>query len=188
MRKGWFKIPGVQDGDRTGAEQLLGLQPALGSARGKSVLDLGSAEGLIAAEFARAGAAHVLGVELLQDHVDVARVVCKDLPQVLFHCEELGAYIGARPKPPQYDIVLALGIAHKLLDPGVLLAFAARSCGGMLVFRGPGKDKFWDGMLRAKFGGKVCHVPTLLKRHGLVEGETLDSAHGERVQYWRRKS
>lgn len=187
MRKGWFKIPGVQDGDRTAEEQLLGLAPVMQACRGKSVLDLGSAEGLISAACARAGATRVLAVELLADHVSAARKVCRGLQVELVQCE-LGAYIRANPEPAQFDVVLALGIAHKLHDPAIVIAFAAKSARELLVFRGPGKkEMFWDGWLSAKFGDGRCHVPTIMAEHGLVEGETLDSTRGERVQYWHRK-
>lgn len=187
MRKGWFKLNGVQDGDRTIEEQMRGLGPALKAAAGKSVLDLGSAEGLISIEFARAGASRVVGIELLEDHVKVARELAKDLPQVSFITASLQEWIDARPQPRRFDVVLALGIAHKLHDPGALLSFAARSATELLVFRGPGKDnRYFDGWLKSKHSATKRHVPSLLGELGFTEGETLDSAHGERVQYWHR--
>lgn len=185
-RKGWFKVRG-QDGDRTPEEQMLGLERALAEAKGKTVLDLGCAEGAIAREFALAGAT-VLGVELLQDHINVGRKVCRGLA-VKFVCASLEPYIDANPEHERFDIVLALSIAHKLKEPGKLLAFAARCANDLVVFRGPGKkDMFWDGWLKAKFGEGQCHVPTLMAEHGFVDEGIVDSARGERVQYWRRKA
>lgn len=185
-RHGWFQIRKMQEGDRSLDEQMLGLGPALEAAKGKSVLDLGCAEGMISREFG-AVASSVLGIEMLADHVAVARVVCKRMPHVKFIQAELGGWIADHPDPEKFDIVLALSIAHKLRDPCVLLRFAARSCKEMLVFRGPGKvGMYWDGTLRAKHGGIACHVPTCLRAEGLTEGETLPSGRGEQVQYWVR--
>lgn len=186
-RHGWFRLDGVQGGDRTVDEQMRGLQPALEACKDKSVLDLGCAEGLIAREFARAGAV-VVGIELLADHCAVARRVCKGLPVEIIQ-SELKAHIDSNPEPVKFDIVLALGIAHKLHDPGSCIAFAAKSAKELVVFRGPGKKgMYWDGTLKAKFGSGQCHVPTIFKEAGFREGETLDSAHGERAQYWWRSS
>lgn len=187
MRKGWFRWPGVQEGDRTAEEQLRGLEPALAACKGKTVLDLGAAECMIAAAFARAGAAHVTAIELLADHCAVGRKVCAGLPVTIVQAE-LAAYVQENQVAVRYDIVLALGIAHKLHDPGLLLKFGAKACREVLVFRGPGKEKFWDGWLKAKFGKGRVHVPTLMHEEGFVEGETYDSAHGERAQYWHRNS
>jgi len=183
-RRGWFKVAG-QDGDRSVKEQLLGLEPALAAAKGKTVLDLGCAEGAIAMEFAKAGAT-VTGIELLADHLAVARQICKGHPVTLIQAE-LKEWIETHPQPEQFDIVLALSIAHKLHEPGVLLSFAARSAKEMVVFRGPGKrGMYWDGVLKAKFGEGDCHVPTVFKSEGFTEGETLPSAQREQVQYWHR--
>lgn len=190
-RHGWFALAGVQTGDRTVEEQMLGLAPAIEAAKGKTVLDLGAAEGLIAREFAR-GARGVTCVELLSDHCRVAREVCKGLPVLIIE-SELADYIARNSHPVvQFDVVLALGIAHKLHDPGSCIRFAAQSARELLVFRGPGKEKFWDGWLKSKFRKDgvtdQVHVPTTLAELGFVEGETLESAHGERAQYWHRKA
>lgn len=192
MRHGWYIIPGVQTGDRTIEEQMLGIEPALTACRGKTVLELGAAECLMAAEFARAGAKHVTAIELLADHVTAGRKVCAGLPVAIIEAE-LAGYIEQNPQPQQHDIVLALGIAHKLKEPEKCLRFAARSARELMVFRGPGKAtpgraSMWDGWLKAKFGEGKCHVPTLMAEEGFREGETYDSAHGERAQYWHRKA
>jgi SAM-dependent methyltransferase len=195
LRKGWFAIDGVQDGDRTAEEQLLGLAPAIEAAKGKSVLDLGCAEGLIAKAFCQGGA-RVVGIELVEDHLKVAREVCKGLAATFIQAS-LQEWIDTHPHPEQFDVVLALGIAHKLHDPATLLNFAARSAKELVVFRGPGKDAqgragstahhlYWDGWLKAKHRDARCHVPTLMVSHGFKEGETLPSARGERVQYWHK--
>lgn len=183
LRKGWFIIEGYQDGDRTLAEQMLGIEPALAECKGKTVLDLGCAEGLIGREFARAGA-NVLGVELLPGHVEAAEEACKGMPNIRFICKELSAYIAERPNPEQFDIVLSLGIAHKLKFPGVLTEFAARSARNLLLFRAPAKGA--GGIVTGKHSGIECHVPTIMEQHGFQEEKIIEGVRGESVQYWRK--
>ena len=192
-RHGWMAIDGRQTGDRTVSEQMLGLEDALEAAKGKTVLDLGCAEGLIGREFIRAGAAHVTGIEMLDDHLKMARAECSGLPMT-FICSEIKEWILDHPDPDEFDIVLNLGIAHKVHSPGWVMEFAAKSARQMMVFRGPGKDDLlWDGWLRSKFGinpthEKVpCHVPTVMAEQGFIEGKTVPSCRGERVQYWHRR-
>lgn len=188
--KGWFAVPG-QAGDRTVEEQLRGLEPALKACKGKTVLDLGAAEGAISLEFAKAGAERVVAIEREVQFCEVARKLCAGHVVEVVNAN-LSEWIGAHPNPDQFDIVLALSIAHKLYDPGVLLSFACRSAKEVVVFRGPGKvNMFWDGWLRAKHAERgnepvKRHVPTLMQEHGFVEGETLESGQGEKVQYWWR--
>lgn len=118
MHKGWFRIPGVQDGDRTLEQQLKGLDDLLREVKGCSVLDLGCAEGLIARSLLDAGARHVAGLDILPAHVDEARRQCagrkasfgvQDLDRL-----ELGTSDG---EEGMVDIVLMLAILHKLRDP-----------------------------------------------------------------------
>lgn len=185
--KGWFKVEGVRpNGDRTLEEQMMGLAPALALARGKSVLDLGCAEGLIARQFALAGARDVLGVELLTTHILVAEEACKDAPQTRFIVSELSKYIDLRPQPEQFDLVLALGIAHKLADPGKLIRFAARSAREWMMFRAPARSA--EGWVKSKFGDGQCHVPTIMAEEGFAERETIKGVRGESVQYWQRSA
>jgi len=185
MDKGWFDIPGVRRGDRTLKEQLMGLEPALAECKGKTVLDLGCAEGLIAREFARAGAASVLGIELLQAHIVVAQVQCRDYPQVRFIRSHLDDYIKTRESFPKYDIVLALGIIHKLLDPNIPLRFAAQSARDLVLFRAPAKKT--NGQVKSKHSNVLCDVPAVMTGEGFVDEQTIPGVRGEAVQYWRRK-
>ena len=184
MNKGWFSIPGVRPGDRTLKEQMIGLQPALDEAKGKSLLDLGCAEGLIAREFARAGAREVVGIELLAAHLAVAKVQCRDFPQIKFIWAHLGDYIKSLASFPQYDIVLALGIIHKLHDPVVPMRFAAQSAKRLVVFRAPAKK--YDGLIKSKFTDAKCNVPEVMTSEGFVEERLIAGVRGEACQYWRR--
>ena len=193
MNKGWLKVPGIRpDGDRTLEEQMLGLAPAVAEVQNAraagtplTVLDLGCAEGLIGREFARAGAADVLGIEVLATHLAVARKACKAEKQMRFICAHLRDWIKAHPEPEQFDIVLALGIIHKLEDPAVPLRFAARSARSLLIFRAPAKAT--DGVVRAKHGDGACNVPQIMQEEGFVEERLIPGARGEAAQYWRRK-
>ena len=183
--KGWFSVPGVRPkGDRTLAEQRLGLEPALAACRGKTVLDLGCAEALITREFAQAGAARVVGIELLGSHLEVAAVVCKGLAQVELIQSHLGQWINRHPDPEAFDIVLALGIIHKLDDPGVPLAWAARSAKDLLLFRAPAAET--NGVILAKHTKTPCNVPEVLRRAGFRDEMKIKGVRGEAVQYWRR--
>lgn len=201
VNKGWLKVPGIRPmGDRTLEEQMLGLDPALAEASGKTVLDLGCAEGLIGREFAKAGATRVLGIELLKSHLEVARKACKSFKQMEFVCAHLGYYIAASCDQNEagsdgydfkvgvpretFDIVLALGIIHKLDDPAVPLVFAARSARSLVCFRAPAHAS--DGVVTAKHSKKTCNVPDIMEREGFVEEKLIPGVRGEAVQYWRR--
>lgn len=187
--KGWFKIPGIRpDGDRSIEEQMLGLDRALAEAKGKRVLDIGCAEAPISAAFARAGAVEVVGIELLETHLQVARQVCKGLP-VRFICAHLGDYMAQHPEPEQFDIVLALGIIHKLQDPNAPLIWAARAAKNLLCFRAPAKVERWgaDYLVKSKFGDTTCNVPKTMREQGFTDEGIVPGVRGEGVQYFRRK-
>lgn len=184
--RGWLKVPGIREkGDRSLEEQMLGLEGALREAEGKTVLDIGCAEGLIGREFAKAGAVEVLGIEVLETHLAVARKACADFSQMRFIQAELSDWAKRHPEPRKFDIVLALSIIHKLSDPNVGMRYAARSSNDLVCFRAP----IWssDGIVGSKRNtGRTCNVPQLMTLEGFVEEGTFKSGRGETVQYWRR--
>lgn len=181
MRKGWFKIAGVQDGDRSLEEQLRGVQPAIAEAQGARVLDLGCAEGLIAREFAQAGAAEVCGVEILSEHIAVAQKVCEGLP-VWFVQGDLADLSDLG----KWDIVLALAVVHKLHDPVVGLQYAARSSSKWVIVRLPLRGDPMRGILESKHSGKTVAVADVLQAEGFRLDASYAGARGEPVQHWRR--
>lgn len=189
-RKGWFIIPGVQDGDRTLAEQMVAVWPAVSECAGKAVLDLGCAEGLIGREFARAGAARVVGIESLEGHLKVARQQCAGLP-MHFHQAYLHDYAGALLEMvgmPQYDIVLALGIVHKLQFPDVGVRYAAAASRSLVLMRS-GRGAV-DGIVRSKhYKRNACDSHALMKAAGFALEKVVagPADRAEDVEYWRRK-
>lgn len=184
--KGWFSVPGIRErGDRTLDEQIDGVRPGLLMAPRKTVLDLGCAEALISREFALAGASRVLGIELIESHVKVARQVCADVPQVEIVHAHLADYMKAHPDPEQFDIVLALSVIHKMHHPRILLEYAARSAKNLLLFRPP--IHAVGGVTKSKHSSKSCNVPNTLAAQGFYLEHVEPGCRNEPVQYWRRK-
>jgi len=182
LRKGWFVIPGVQDGDRTVEEQMIAVRPALAEAAGKSVLDLGCAEGLIGREFARAGAAEVFGLDSVGGHLQVATQQCIGLP-MKFRQADFQVVAAGEPER-QFDIVLALGVVHKMEHPADGVNFAAKSARLLVLFRAKGGTT--DGIVRSKFGHDFCDAHQLMRQHGFWLEKIVDGTRGEAVEYWRR--
>ncbi len=183
--KGWFHIPRVQNGDRSLVEQMEGLAPALAEAHGKTIADLGCAEGLIALEFAKVGATDVVGVDYNVAMIDVARRLWgrnSALPVRFLY----GDVKAVKPfgKKGKFDIVLALAVLHKLLDPADGVRFCADLAASLLVIRLPIGS---TGAIVSKHGANseadICAIlPTL----GFTLDKVLPGPRGELVQYWRR--
>lgn len=189
----WLKVDGV-NGVRSVEEQTEALRTAMDECEGKTILDLGSAEGLIAREFIKAGAKHATCIEALINHVAVGTEYCRGYP-----VEFINANIAdiASQHVARYDIVLCLGIAHKLKDPGICIRFAADCCNDLLLLRS-GRAADENGVITSKFVSdgepgqpairKTCDAPVILKSRGfnlerIVQGP---APHSELVYYWRR--
>lgn len=181
----WFAIPGEQDGRRTLGEQMLGLESALASCDGRSVLDMGCAEGMIALEFARAGA-HVYAVDYKQDMIDTAKRVAAGQRRLAFEAVDLRNVIRKARlagKWRTFDIVLALAVLHKLDDPKAATEFVAESCKDLAIIRLPIHAP--DGIIRAKHGGRAADVRRIMAAHGFRLEKTAEGPRREPVQHWR---
>jgi len=167
---------------------MLGLERGLAEARGKTVLDLGCAEAVITAEFIRAGAVRAVGIELLESHLVIARQVCEGMP-VEFICAHLKDYAAEHPEPEQFDIVLALGIVHKLEDPEKFLRWAVLCARDLFLFRAPAqrlRGPKGTYVIRSKHTRAEVNVPNVMREMGFADEGTIDGVRGEAVEYWRR--
>lgn len=187
--KGWFRIPGRQQGERSLAEQLRGLDTALLEAEGRTVLDLGCAEGLIALEFARAGAL-VFGVEHNAALLDVAREIGAEQPlevrsRLSWAQADIGDIVtGAWYGAEGWDIVLALAVLHKLQAPREALKYFAEHCRSLFVVRLPAGS---TGAFATKHHGTPCDLSREMSRLGFLLERVERGPRRELVQYWRRR-
>ncbi len=120
---------GVQ-GKSSAENRLVALQDLLADAAGRTVLDLGCAEGLIAEKFLEAGAHHVTGFDIKPVRIATARRLMPTR-RARFEVGDLGdwqAFERTHDLSAQYDIVLFLGIYQHL--PKASRAAALRGAAG----------------------------------------------------------
>ena len=131
--KHWFDLGGHGPYERTLKDQLKGLDWAFANCRGKTVLDVGCAEGFISlAMLQTAGALAVHGVELMPARVDMADR-SRGKHAATFEVGDMNVW---RPRR-MYDMVLALAILHKLRDPTEVCASLANAARHSMIIRLP---------------------------------------------------
>lgn len=187
VKKPWFTVPGMYDGERTLEEQMRGLAPAFDRLAGMSVIDLGCAEGLIALEAARAGARLVHGVDNSLELLRVARQLANS--DVRLFRVDLNRAAWPRGVLRQYDVVLALAIVHKLIKPEEALRRFADMATDTLVIRLP--RHAIGGRFRAKHADAnnkryMCDVNGVMMRSGFQLEVEFAGPRDEAVQHWRR--
>lgn len=174
----WLTIPNVQQGERTLQEQITGLDKALKECSGKRVLDIGCAEGLIGREFALVGA-KVDAFDSIPLHIGVAQKQC---PEVNAYVADLNRL--EIPLRPEYDIVLALAVLHKLDIPAHGARYCAAITKSLLVIRLPIGS---NGFIVGKFTKSRCDLNKELSRHGFDLECVEEGPRSEKVQYWRKR-
>lgn len=184
VREGWFHTPG-RAGDRTLAQQLTGLHRVFVDIRGRTVLDVGCAEGLVGIELARCGAALVHGVELVASHIEVGRRLALQAgvqDRVAF--EEADANV-AEPPRMRFDVVLMLAVLHKLRDPTAACVRYAGVCADLCVIRLPPKGA--PVINDARSGYKPHDIGELMTRAlGFRFEAEAEGPFGEWMGYYRR--
>lgn len=183
MKHGWFEIAGEQEGDRTLGEQMLGLEPALKACAGKTVLDLGCAEGCIGRAFLDRGARAVIGIDSNPHFLATARRMNVGITSMRFILQDLNVLGDSFRAVYGADIVLALAILHKLPDPGSKLEQLAAMTRERLVIRLAAGS---TGVISHKYGRGECDSHRMLDAHGFRLDESLLGPRGELVQHWVR--
>lgn len=185
MRKGWFRVLGVQDGDRTLDDQLKGLDPAIAASKGKTVLDLGCAEGLVAGAFADAGADHVLGAEWVDASVNVGRALMRGKPVTILRADLNDGATLNWISGLDFQVCLMLAILHKLREPGVLLRTVARRRPELIVVRLPPATA--PLIVDKRSGNRPCDVKVNLETHGYALEQVTRGHFDEWCGYFRRQ-
>ena len=125
-------------------QRIRGLESVIDRCEGKSVLDLGSAEGMIAKCLLDRGAALVHGFDRDAARVTAANALCEHRPNARFWPADLSVWSAfmeghAAHLQQRYDIVLYLGLHHHLPKHRRrdTLAGAAGLASGLVVVRTP---------------------------------------------------
>jgi ubiquinone/menaquinone biosynthesis C-methylase UbiE len=165
--------------ERTLEQQWKGLE--LIDWAGKSVLDLGCAEGEVTMRAMDLGAASAWGVEHREDYVRQARKRC---PSVTWLCADLNEWPEAQP-PRRWDVVLLLAILHKLRRPDVRLRAFARLAEETLILRLP--PETGPVIVDIRSGNVQFDTRPIMVGLGFKqEAEHRDGPRGEYMSYWRR--
>lgn len=185
--KTWFPV-GKGDYERTITQQMTGLRPLLdelrtAKTRGNplSVLDVACAEGLIAMEFAKAGASRVHGFELVEERVKDANRLRGELP-CTFEVGDVNTY---QPEG-SFDVVAFLSILHKLPDPSTTLRrLVGSSCERLVVIRLP---PHMPGVVLDQRSDHQPHdLDKVLRSLRFNLEQETEGPLGEWTGYWRLK-
>lgn len=178
-KQGWFTTQG-RPGDRTLESQKIGLGRLYAAVRGKTLLDVGCAEGLLTMDLVSAGgavAAH--GVEIVKGHVEVAHKLQDTLP-ICFEQGDANAWIPQR----QYDVVTLLAILHKLTNPSAACARFAAVARELVVIRLPPLHA--PTIIDERSGNNPHHIGTVMAAHGWRLDEVVKGPFDEWCGYYVR--
>lgn len=181
-RKGWFKIDGSQNGDRTLTEQMVGLRPLVHMVAGKTVLDVGCAEGLISTSLASVGARRVHGIDIVPDHIAVANSLKGDWP-CFFDVADANTY---QPRG-RYDIVVMLAVLHKLANPSAACLRFADAAIESCVIRLPPDGQPVKPMDHPRGPCSFKIIEHAMFAGGFRLNEMAAGPRGEHVFYWGRR-
>lgn len=184
MTEHWFAL-GNRPGHRTLEQQLTGLELMLERIPGKTVLDMGCAEGLIAFECHARGAARVHGVELRKSAIRYAKNRAIHMRRIAFDIGNADAW---RPVKP-YDVVLLLAILQKLNDPGRTFARMLVACRELCVLRLP--QRAWPVLTMRKPDPIEYPLAAIAKAQQfelvhVADGPTIGDAPPEWIGYFER--
>lgn len=174
----WFEIEGAA-GDRTLKQQLKGLDDLMARVPGKTVLDVGCAEGLISMHLFDHGAGWVHGLEVVAEHVTIANSL-RGARACTFDVADANIYEPVRT----YSIVIMLAVLHKLRDPSAACQRFAAAAHELVVIRLP--PKHGPRILDARSGDKVHDIGHAMHKSGFMLRNAQLGPHAEWVGYYER--
>lgn len=179
----WFKDGTSGAGLRSVNEQLKGLDAIRPFCRRGSILDLGAAEGSIGKHFVDTEGADLLhGIEAVPERVEAARKACKGYEGVQFWAADLNAPEAVQGLLAQYDVVLALAIAHKLTNPEKFARWAAGKARKVIAIRMPTASAIFRDP-RSEY--RSFDPGKLLSKWDLIADG--DGPRSERTMVWKRR-
>jgi len=171
-------------GDRTIEQQLMGLDRLWREILGKTVLDVGCAEGEISLECAKRGAKQVVGIEIRRDAVTAAQVARNAIdvpPDVTFMCGDAQVYVPFG----EWDIVLLLAVLHKLKDPSAACRRLVAAARDLVVIRLPPATA--SVIVDERSGNEPHDIGWVMADSGFeLEHQGYDGPFGEWMGYYRR--
>jgi SAM-dependent methyltransferase len=174
--------------DRTLAQQMMGLDRLFAQVEGKTVLDVGCAEGLLSIECAKSGAAFVRGVEIREQAVKDAASRWQDNSNFIYdrHVRFVLGDANVYTPTQDYDIVLLLAVLHKLKNPTAACARIVASATDLVVIRLPPEHA--PTIIDERSGSEPHHIGDVMLKAGFdLELATNDGPFGEWVGYYRRR-
>lgn len=180
--KRWFSVKG-EPGDRTLNQQLTGLGALVDGVKGKTVLDVGCAEGLLSLHLFDRGAEYVHGLEVVPEHVQIARKLA-GFRNVAFMEGDADAFTLAPGM--QYDIVIMLAVLQKLKDPSAAAEKFARTAREMVVLRLPPRGENPLVVVDERSGNKPHNITDAMHRAGFMLKCALRGYLDEHITYWER--
>lgn len=178
----WFPVRG-EPGDRTVDQQMQGLMFLQQNVAGKTVLDVGCAEGLIDIELVKAGAVAVHGVELRPQAVAAANELRGDMP-ITFEQGDMNLW---QPKRT-YHVLVMLAILHKLKCPREVLHKLLQHCSDLAVLRlPPASDNPTIRDARSGSTKRPIHLARTLAGAGFKLVHWTPGYLNEWVGYYRRQ-
>ena len=124
---------------------------------GKSVLDIGCGSGRYAVEFARRGAARVIGLDYAAGMLDLARAYAREAG-VADRCEFVAGDFTAVAPDERFDVVIAIGVYDYQDRPVEFLRRMADRCGGRIIATFPGRSLFRMRIRQLRYWLKDCPV------------------------------
>ena len=124
---------------------------------GKTVLDVGCGSGRYALEFARRGAARVLGLDFSAPMLELARQTAGQ-QGVADRCEFRQADFTSTLLDERFDVVIAIGVFDYQQDPAGFLRAMAAHCRGRLIASFPARNLIRMRLRALRYRWNDCPV------------------------------